>query len=450
MDKNSTTEQFVKPKLLHNPFLENLNTMRPPLFSPQGMRLPRQLQPPPMYGPRGTTLPPKYLNTNTKPKEEIPEKDQHFYCQTCDMDFNSYIHFQNHNKQHRKCGIDNCSFTGTENAVSQHILNQHSTGIYDTIKNLNTPEEIAKWREERRKRYPSVRNVELRRKAQEERKNRGERLQKPNNRFASKYDQRQLRKRERDANLQYNKRNTKNRESRKRSYPVADAKPVMPTKCEPKVPAATLISKESEDTNENESYKNLQNFKGTSSMYALEKKSEPESNPLLSMLGMYGSSDEEMSSDNESTPENDNNQISRVDIEVPSYQSYKNRIEDCELSSESAPEEIAIERHADDEFLNKPDVQPQVGVALKTNENVKSQSNQNDQKKMNKSNGSHKENSRQKLEKSKTKSGLNFKKLHRFKQNTMLAKLLETDIRHERNLLLQCVRYVVENNFFSK
>lgn len=31
---------------------------------------------------------------------------------------------------------------------------------------------------------------------------------------------------------------------------------------------------------------------------------------------------------------------------------------------------------------------------------------------------------------------------------TLLEKLLESEIRHERNLLLQCVRYVVDNNFF--
>lgn len=34
-------------------------------------------------------------------------------------------------------------------------------------------------------------------------------------------------------------------------------------------------------------------------------------------------------------------------------------------------------------------------------------------------------------------------------QNTLLEKLLQKDIRHERNVLLQCVRYVVENNFFG-
>lgn len=46
--------------------------------------------------------------------------------------------------------------------------------------------------------------------------------------------------------------------------------------------------------------------------------------------------------------------------------------------------------------------------------------------------------------------GLNYKQARQMtKQNTMLSKLLEPDIRHERNVLLQCVRYVCEQNFFG-
>lgn len=31
----------------------------------------------------------------------------------------------------------------------------------------------------------------------------------------------------------------------------------------------------------------------------------------------------------------------------------------------------------------------------------------------------------------------------------MLEKLLQPEIRHERNVLLQCVRFTVQNNFFG-
>lgn len=41
---------------------------------------------------------------------------------------------------------------------------------------------------------------------------------------------------------------------------------------------------------------------------------------------------------------------------------------------------------------------------------------------------------------------------YKFKRRkvTLLEKLLDNEIRHERNVLLQCVRYVVSNNFFDK
>ena len=37
---------------------------------------------------------------------------------------------------------------------------QHSTGLYKKIANLNNPEDIQKWREERKKKYPTKSNIE--------------------------------------------------------------------------------------------------------------------------------------------------------------------------------------------------------------------------------------------------------------------------------------------------
>jgi len=42
---------------------------------------------------------------------------------------------------------------------------------------------------------------------------------------------------------------------------------------------------------------------------------------------------------------------------------------------------------------------------------------------------------------------------HQFRRRvpkTLLEKLLEKDIRHERNLVLQCTHFIVQNNFFDK
>lgn len=38
--------------------------------------------------------------------------------------------------------------------------------------------------------------------------------------------------------------------------------------------------------------------------------------------------------------------------------------------------------------------------------------------------------------------------LHRYR-NKLLEKLLSRSIQHERNLICQCVKYIIENNFFD-
>lgn len=63
---------------------------------------------------------------------------------------------------------------------------QHSTGLYDKIRNISTPEDIARWIEERKRKYPSKENVEKRLQQQEEMSKRGERLQGNKRIFPSK------------------------------------------------------------------------------------------------------------------------------------------------------------------------------------------------------------------------------------------------------------------------
>lgn len=54
--------------------------------------------------------------------------------------------------------------------------------------------------------------------------------------------------------------------------------------------------------------------------------------------------------------------------------------------------------------------------------------------------------------KKKTEESNKFNFPYKFKRRkiTLLEKLLKNEIAHERNVLLQCVRYVVSNNFFDK
>lgn len=76
----------------------------------------------------------------------------------------------------QKCNIDGCQFVAHPKVITKHIQMQHSTGLYKKIANLNNPEEIQKWREERKKKYPTKLNIEKKEAEQQEKIARGEKM----------------------------------------------------------------------------------------------------------------------------------------------------------------------------------------------------------------------------------------------------------------------------------
>lgn len=106
----------------------------------------------------------------------------------CDRHFSTVFQYQKHLKEHRTCGIDGCTFTAHGKIVDKHVEMQHITGLYDKIRNISTPEDIAKWIEDRKRKYPTKDNVEKRTQQQKEMIKRGERLQENNRRFSRKKD----------------------------------------------------------------------------------------------------------------------------------------------------------------------------------------------------------------------------------------------------------------------
>lgn len=107
-----------------------------------------------------------------------------FSCDTCDKYFSFKEEYDVHMSQHKVCNLDGCTFNAHEKIIERHIRLQHSTGLYDRIRNINSPEDINKWIEERKRKYPNKINIQKRYQEQEEQIKRGERIFKSKRKFA--------------------------------------------------------------------------------------------------------------------------------------------------------------------------------------------------------------------------------------------------------------------------
>jgi hypothetical protein len=117
-----------------------------------------------------TSLPPHYsYQTQRKIKKQqnkanqIPKinpnkvvEDTTYSCDACERSFTNKIQYQAHLSSHIKCSVPGCEF-----AASHRVMKLHK--LAHTIPNFGkkeTPEEIAKYLEERKRRYPTKENIQ--------------------------------------------------------------------------------------------------------------------------------------------------------------------------------------------------------------------------------------------------------------------------------------------------
>ncbi|XP_070500397.1 FMR1-interacting protein NUFIP1 [Chironomus tepperi] len=438
-------------------------------------------------------------NSEQNSNQQHPAKRNFIhFCKYCQEGFSTDTELFQHRRSHAKCPYDDCKFNANDATIAIHIQKVHlkQNGLVK-IQDLSTPEQIEKWREERRKRYPTTQNVILRQQIQEERQKRGERLNDSKKRFGdgqqrdfvknlgnrqhdNKRNHNNKQNRNNDRSKKFQKR-TDNEKSEKSEVKDPATKPVenvKPEKTEnfksPAVPQVAkkpqVVKKANEDSSDEEETRSVPKFQGTSKMKNYHTvESSVKEKPALSLLGMYGSdsedensnaSDEEMKEDTgspvkEALSLEDQNlePTGSADVEdsylhpqvdSPQTESIQQEATDSIANDENDDEcpEIEEEQQEVDDNNSEPEELPTVKQIEADEPSTSTNPQQRSRKRK-------RNDDKQEPKKIIRRSGLDYSKLRNRSINPFLEKLLERDIVHERNVLLQCVNFVVKNNFFG-
>jgi len=320
------------------------------------------------------TAPPStsnFLNRNFSGSGNSP-----FFCDRCDRSFRSQELLDIHISEHITCGIEGCPFMAHPKIVEMHVQMQHRTGMASMIMNLTSPEDIQKWREERKKNFPSSTNIARRQAAQKEKLDRGEVLYEPKKRLERKGKKKQ-------------REQTRNDKGKRPD----ESKNITSCKAMPNLGKKENVFCQDEIS-----------FKKTEIKTATER--------VLS--------DGEIDSEAESKCTSPVNALSNF--------------MDCYMSEGET--ELAAPA------VKKIKVEP---IPIEHPKEKKDKPRRQQNRKKNKGRESQ---NRNEIESDGKKSQAIAQSIHP-KRLTLLQKLLEKEIIHERNVVLQCVHYIVQQNFFG-
>lgn len=362
-------------------------------------------------------------NTNSFIKEV-------FSCDACQKEFNRKETLNAHLGSHVVCSYDGCSFKASRKMLKLHWIQVHASGKM-RIK-LDTPEEIAKWREERKRKYPTVANVEKKKEEEAKRQACGQVLKTKN--FRYRRGQRGGRTFQRGGLNRFN-----NRHHHRRGQ--EDVKEKLAIKSEI---SELSVQENGNEESQSQETKRLQNG-GDPLAIVLADCDEEESDTEYQTK-------ERLSPKGRSPSSTSNPGLIKSEIDFISHETdlRKGMSEHTSaltsLCSAYASDSDEYEKQTemnnnqetsgviDEDLAEKPEIRKELLETVHVSR----------QKKHNTKRRSRKFQRRNK----KSNTEVDSKSLV-VRKSTLLEKLLAPEMRHERNVILQCLRYIIKKNFFG-
>ncbi|XP_036149660.1 nuclear fragile X mental retardation-interacting protein 1 isoform X2 [Monomorium pharaonis] len=352
-----------------------------------------------------------YVNSGDDADDNEDDENTSHYCEVCDRDFPSKDDLSEHKSTHITCGIDGCTFSAHPLLVEKHISMQHRTGLYQRMKDLS--EDVEKWIMERKKKYPTENNIKLRKAEELEKLQRGEVIKQNSNagmRTKKTINIREKKRRPRKRRVrEINNSATHTDEIYRGLHPFAGITILQDD--------AVFLDEETGQVDLCE--KIIDNISDEDDVPQASAALESISLPVTS-LPILPSLVADYESENDEVPEEV--PIKKIKEDNLQHQIMKNKVHEenaRQLCKETFNKQVFLD--TDD----KSNIKPQNTVA-KAQDKQNYETNQID----------------------KVISNKNEKFLRRY-HNKLLEKLLSRSIQHERNLICQCVKYIIENNFFD-
>ncbi|XP_076034331.1 nuclear FMR1 interacting protein 1 isoform X2 [Oratosquilla oratoria] len=387
-------------------------------------------------------------------------------CEVCNRSFFNEAKLQQHIEGHVKCPFPECGLEADMKIIDQHITNQHMLVNFEA---LQMDDEA--WIAERKKRFPTAERAALRRAQQEQQLKRGERLQPNKKRFnkdakpVSKPKFADKKKPSKDAKTSETeqfkgrgKRGTWKKDEKKEKFsrpvPVVD---VDPYDSDPEVkrgvPAFKGTKQYYESTGEVSYFVNYNK--------KIDEEEEEDLSEEVIEDGLNISDEEEWQSEQakencEPTPSESTKIVlsNALGSLIGAYDSDSEEEESME-SHNIQPTVDAKEVVKQSTVAPSPCTQKETGEEVKSNEtshNLRENKGRHPRRRHGRRKRPAKDNESENADGGVTNDSRPRPKQPRFprkRKATLLEKLLESDIRHERNVILQCIRYIINNKFFD-